>query len=87
MVLPEGPVRRHRYQPPPTVHSYLNKMNEAVSYMLSRARFERKGPLALRDDLVRVVLNSAQIAPPPKLSSAGVKGCTLLKLISSGGYL
>ncbi|CAN0126677.1 unnamed protein product, partial [Pylaiella littoralis] len=29
MVLPEGPVRRHRYQPPPTVHSYLNKMNEA----------------------------------------------------------
>ncbi|CAM9838054.1 unnamed protein product, partial [Ectocarpus sp. 6 AP-2014] len=27
MVLPEGPVRRHRYQPPPTVHSYLNKMN------------------------------------------------------------
>lgn len=31
MVLPEGPVRRHRYQPPPTVHSYLNKMNEAVS--------------------------------------------------------
>lgn len=31
MVLPEGPVRRHRYQPPPTVHSYLNKMNAAVS--------------------------------------------------------
>ncbi|CAM9306496.1 unnamed protein product, partial [Hapterophycus canaliculatus] len=29
MVLPEGPVRRHRYQPPPTVHSYLNRMNEA----------------------------------------------------------
>lgn len=38
MVLPEGPVRRHRYQPPPTVHSYLNRMNEAV-----RARERVKG--------------------------------------------
>lgn len=28
--LPEGPVRKHKYQPPPTVHSYLNKMNAEV---------------------------------------------------------
>lgn len=34
IVLPEGPVRRHRYQPPPTVHSYLNKMNAEVGGLL-----------------------------------------------------
>lgn len=35
MLLPEGPVRRHRYQPPPTVHTYLNKMNSEVRSHIS----------------------------------------------------
>lgn len=30
MVLPEGPVIRHRYQAPPTVQTYLDKMNAEV---------------------------------------------------------
>lgn len=30
MMLPEGPVIRHRYQAPPTVQTYLDKMNAEV---------------------------------------------------------
>lgn len=41
MVLPEGPVRRQRYQPPPTVHSYLNRMNEEVGELTIRIRHQR----------------------------------------------